>query len=62
MSITQDLRDCMGYANGGHLVQRFLECHLNSDAHQWETLVQWLGFYAAGRCPGLIQENRGVQT
>nr|CCA21015.1 AlNc14C109G6335 [Albugo laibachii Nc14] len=43
LGVTQDLRDYATYANGGHLVQRFLDCRMNPDTHEWEVLVQWKG-------------------
>ncbi|CCI45797.1 unnamed protein product [Albugo candida] len=43
LGVSQGLTDYIVYANGGHLVSRFLECRLNSDTHQREVLVQWMG-------------------
>ncbi|CCI10398.1 unnamed protein product [Albugo candida] len=36
-----------GVCNGGHLVQKFLECRINPDTHQWEVLVQWISLDVA---------------
>ena len=43
LGVSQDLTDYVAYANGGHLVSRFLDCRINPDNHQLEVLVQWIG-------------------
>nr|CCA22183.1 AlNc14C147G7406 [Albugo laibachii Nc14] len=43
LGVTEDLKDYVVCANGGHLVRSFLDCLLNPDTHQWEVLVQWIG-------------------
>ncbi|KAL0591610.1 hypothetical protein ABG067_001210 [Albugo candida] len=43
LGVTEDLWEYATYANGGHMVQRFLDCKMKFDTHQWEVLVQWRG-------------------
>lgn len=47
MEIMQDLKAYVVFANDGHLVQKFLECRINPDTHQWEVLVQWISLDVA---------------
>lgn len=37
------MKDYVVYSNGGNLVRSFLDCRLNTDIHQWEVLMQWIG-------------------
>lgn len=43
----EDLQDYVVYANGKHLVQKFLECRINPDKHHWDVLVEWIGLDVA---------------
>ena len=43
LEVTQDLKDYVVFAYGGHLVQKLLKCRISPDTHQREVLVQWIG-------------------
>ena len=45
--ITQDLKDHIVFANGGHLVKQILDCRINRDTQTWEILVEWIGLDSA---------------
>lgn len=46
LDVTQILKDHIVFANGGHLVKRFLECRMNRATQTWEILVKWIGLVA----------------
>lgn len=41
--LTEDLVAHVLHGEGGHLVDKFLDCRKNSTSRQWEILVQWIG-------------------
>ncbi|KAH9092351.1 hypothetical protein LEN26_018494 [Aphanomyces euteiches] len=43
LNVTQDLLDHIAYVEGGHLVERFIDCRFDRPKKSWVILVQWFG-------------------
>jgi hypothetical protein len=41
--VTEDLVDQALHSQGGHMVERIVDCRIGPNSHDWEVLIEWVG-------------------